>query len=236
LSGTDPISVYTDVRVASAVTGGLIGYNLRMDALAGSYTISNMYGLKTNTPVVQSGVTVTNSYGIYIGRTDDPTSGGVVTNRYALVTEANAGNVGIGTTSPSEKLDVNGNIKATNLLSGTYTPTLTLVGNPLGSIAVSVCLYTRVGNLVTVTGTISGVGSGTGIQQYSYDLSLPITQTNTNLRGTATGSGQVIGGIGTNGLNGYQFNINKMSLDFQSINTYTGVPLFWNFTFTYEIA
>jgi len=106
LSGTDPISVYTDVRVASAVTGGLIGYNLRMVALAGSYTVANMYGIKTNTAVVQSGVTVTNSYGIYIGRTDDPTSGGIVTNKYALVTEATAGNVGIGTTTPLKKLDV----------------------------------------------------------------------------------------------------------------------------------
>lgn len=119
---------------------------------------------------------------------------------------------------------------------GTYTPTLTLVGNAIGSVAVSVCLFTRVGNLVTVTGSISGTGSGTGIQQYSYELSLPITQTNTNLRGTATGSGQVIGGIGTNGLNGFQFNTNKMLLEFQSLNTFTGAGLFWNFTFTYEIA
>ena len=106
LNGTDPISVYTDARVASAVTGGLIGYNLRMVALAGSYTVANMYGIKTNTAVVQSGVTVTNSYGIYIGRTDDPTSGGIVTNKYALVTEATAGNVGIGTTSPGTLLQV----------------------------------------------------------------------------------------------------------------------------------
>jgi hypothetical protein len=106
LSGTDPISVYTDVRVASAVTGGLIGYNLRMVALAGSYTVANMYGIKTNTAVVQSGVTVTNSYGIYIGRTDDPTSGGIVTNKYALVTEATAGNVGIGTPTPATLLNL----------------------------------------------------------------------------------------------------------------------------------
>jgi hypothetical protein len=111
LSGTDPISVYTDVRVQSGVTGGLIGYNVRMVGLspaAGSYTIANMYAIKTNTPVVQTNVTVTNSYGLYIGRTDDPTSGGVVTNKYALVTEATAGNVGIGTSTPTQKLEVCG--------------------------------------------------------------------------------------------------------------------------------
>lgn len=119
---------------------------------------------------------------------------------------------------------------------GTYTPTLTLVGNAIGSVAVSLCFFTRVGNIVTVTGRISGTGSGTGIQQYSYELTLPITQTNTSQRGRAIGQGQVISGIGTNGLYGYQFNNNRMLLEFQSLNTSTGVGLEWNFTFTYEIA
>jgi hypothetical protein len=119
---------------------------------------------------------------------------------------------------------------------GTYTPTLTLVGNAIGSVAVSLCFFTRVGNIVTVTGRISGTGSGTGIQQYSYELTLPITQTNTSQRGMAIGQGQVISGIGTNGLYGYQFNNNRMLLEFQSLNTSTGVGLEWNFTFTYEIA
>ena len=143
MSGTDVTSVYTDARVQSAVTGTMIGYGVRMVALSpssGSYTVANMYGIKTSTPVVQPNVTVTNSYGIYIGRTDDPTSGGVVTNRYALVTEANAGNVGIGGT-PSEKLDVfggglaagNGTIK-TGITYGTYGLIGTFTNHDLGVI------------------------------------------------------------------------------------------------------
>jgi hypothetical protein len=180
LSGTDPISVYTDVRVASAVTGGLIGYNLRMVALAGSYTVANMYGIKTNTAVVQSGVTVTNSYGIYIGRTDDPTSGGIVTNKYALVTEATAGNVGIGTTTPYSKLEVYTTLGASMGVnhapdSATY-PKASGIG--LGATSTS---YT----VASGGGTISFVG---GAGMYAENTALSGNPTNlvfwTNLAGT----------------------------------------------------
>ena len=109
MSGTSVTSIYTDARVRSAVSTSMVGYGVRMVGLSpvsGSYTIGNMYAIKTSTPVVQPNVTVTNSYGVYIGRTDDPESGGIVTNKYALVTESTAGNFGIGTTSPSAKLDV----------------------------------------------------------------------------------------------------------------------------------
>jgi excisionase family DNA binding protein len=44
-------------------------------------------------------------YGGYISA---PTGTGTITNKYALVTEANAGNVGIGTVSPGQLLDVEG--------------------------------------------------------------------------------------------------------------------------------
>jgi hypothetical protein len=180
LSGTDPISVYTDVRVASAVTGGLIGYNLRMVALAGSYTVANMYGIKTNTAVVQSGVTVTNSYGIYIGRTDDPTSGGIVTNKYALVTEATAGNVGIGTTIPYSKLEVYTTLGASMGVNhaadaATY-PKASGIG--LGATSTS---YT----VASGGGTISFVG---GAGMYAENTALSGNPTNlvfwTNLAGT----------------------------------------------------
>jgi len=70
-----------------------------------------------------------------------------------------SGNVGVGTSSPTEKLDVVGNIKASgtvvgsNLLSGTYTPTLTAVTNVSASTSV-VCQYYRVGDVVTVSGRV----------------------------------------------------------------------------------
>ena len=109
LSASTSSSITAACRVRTSVT--MIGAEITMQALSptsGSITIPNMYGYKTNTPTVQPNVTVTNSYGLYISRTDDPVSGGVVTNKYALVTESTAGNVGIGTTTPTSKLSIVG--------------------------------------------------------------------------------------------------------------------------------
>jgi len=49
-----------------------------------------------------TGTTLGTFYGEYIGSGG---GAGTVTNRYALVTEPGAGNVGIGTTSPGSKLE-----------------------------------------------------------------------------------------------------------------------------------
>jgi hypothetical protein len=83
------------------------------------------------------------------------------------------GNVGIGTTSPSEKLDVNGNIKASNLYSGTYTPTLSSVYNIASSTAF-VCQYMRVGNVVTVSGVINVTATATNTWT-RISMTLPIS-------------------------------------------------------------
>jgi DNA-binding transcriptional MerR regulator len=56
--------------------------------------------------IVYNGATaMANWYGGYIAA---PTGTGTITNKYAFVTEANAGNVGIGTTTPGTKLTVSG--------------------------------------------------------------------------------------------------------------------------------
>lgn len=58
-------------------------------------------------------------------------------------------------TLTSSGLDVNGDIKATNLLSGTYTPTITGLLNAT-SLTANQCFYTRVGNNVTISGSFGG--------------------------------------------------------------------------------
>jgi hypothetical protein len=66
----------------------------------------------TDTTMLKSGIVynggsaMTNWYGAYVAA---PTGSGTITNKYALVTEAGAGNVGIGTATPGAALHVNGN-------------------------------------------------------------------------------------------------------------------------------
>ena len=66
-----------------------------------SDTITDAYSLFSAGPVAATGDTITNHYGVYV---QSPSGAGTVTNNYAIVTEANAGNVGIGTTNPQAKL------------------------------------------------------------------------------------------------------------------------------------
>ena len=54
------------------------------------------------------GGTLTNWYGMYV---KNPTGSGIITNKYAFVSEENAGSVGVGTTVPTDKLEVNGGIR-----------------------------------------------------------------------------------------------------------------------------
>jgi len=71
-----------------------------------------------------------------------------VTNKFALVTEPNAGNVGLGTTAPTQKLEVAGNVK----ISGG--------GNALVFPDSTVMTSAGAG---TNGGTITGVTAGTGL-------------------------------------------------------------------------
>ena len=77
--------------------------------------------------IVYDGATaMTNWYGAYISA---PTGTGTITNKYAFVTEANAGNVGIGTTAPKTTLEVNGSVG--------YTPSSTIDITAAGGITIT---------------------------------------------------------------------------------------------------
>lgn len=66
---------------------------------------ATLHGLEIEGPVVAAGKTLTTWRGIYVGV---PSGSGTVTAPYAITTEPNAGNVGIGVTTPSFKLHVVG--------------------------------------------------------------------------------------------------------------------------------
>ncbi len=123
--------------------------------------------------------------------------------------------------------------------SGTYTPTLTYDNGDLSGATATTALYTRVGNIVTVTGAIYGVGtspsSGTGIRSFAYYISLPITQTNTNKKGTGVMQGNVTSGIGSDGGRCFQITNNAMYLDMIALYSFAGNNLAWNYTFSYEV-
>src|SRR5690606_10317998 len=88
-------------------------------------------------------------------------------------TDAGNDRVGIGTNSPSEKLEVNGTFKASNVLSGTYTPTLTDSANVTSSTAYA-CQYMRVGNVVTVSGKVDVTATSDGNTETLLAISLPV--------------------------------------------------------------
>jgi len=100
----------------AAATGGVSAFDAIMTAT--SFFSANapyqLRGVNIEGPTVPPGLTLGNFTGLYIGSGG---GGGTVTSRYALVTEANAGNVGIGTVMPATALQVFGDGRVGN--SGT---------------------------------------------------------------------------------------------------------------------
>jgi len=103
-----------DTTLKPNAAGTAYGFFTTPTADATNGVISDFYGIAVGT-LTKSAGTVTNAYGIY---TTVPTAG---TNNYALYTEgktvlsATTGNVGIGTTTPASKLDVQAAASATNV-------------------------------------------------------------------------------------------------------------------------
>ena len=97
------------IRQAGA-TGGVSAFDTALTATAFLHDNApyQVRGVNIEGPTVDAGKTLGTFYGGYIGSGG---GAGTVTNRFALVTEPGAGNFGIGTTTPTQKLEVAGNVK-----------------------------------------------------------------------------------------------------------------------------
>ena len=120
-SATFASAITTNFIIPATTTSYAASFQSNISAVAGSYTTPNVYGfIAGNMGAIGAGATVTNLHGFYVadqtrgtnnyGITSLVSSGTNKWNIYASGTAQNyfAGNVGIGTTSPGAKLDVNG--------------------------------------------------------------------------------------------------------------------------------
>jgi len=98
-----------DTTYAAIFQGGNVGIgttspNARLQINPTVTATADLTSLKSG--IVYNGATaMTNWYGGYIAA---PTGTGTITNKYAFVTEANSGNVGIGMTGPTSLLHLLG--------------------------------------------------------------------------------------------------------------------------------
>ena len=101
LATIDVNNTYSGVSAAGSLTA-FYG-KVTTTFTTGSSPVATAYGLRIDAPEVATDSEIVTYYGAYI---NGASVSGTLTNKYALVTEAEAGNVGIGTTNPGAKLDV----------------------------------------------------------------------------------------------------------------------------------
>lgn len=140
--------------------------------------------------------------------------------------------IGVGTsdTVAFGGLNINGGGALTQLLAGSYTPTLTGVANVTASTA-STCRYFRIGNQVWVFGTIA-VDPTANATLTSIDISLPIASNfsdDEQLAGSASGESNTAIHAGVLYA---QTTTDNARLDFYSSGT-DSYPFY--FTFGYQI-
>jgi hypothetical protein len=118
LSGTTQSGFHSNITGTSAATSNILGFYASPNTAASAFTVSNLSGFRVDSAILGAGSTITNQHGLYIsnlttgtnnyGITSLVSSGTNKWNIYASGTAANyfAGSVGIGTSSPSAKLDI----------------------------------------------------------------------------------------------------------------------------------
>lgn len=170
-------AVYQQTQSGTAANGSVpytISAIRHYSALQGTFhadsTVTNQYGFFAESGLVGA----TNNFGFYsniasgTGRWNFYAKG-TAANYFAGETTVNSG-LTIGRTAVTAPAASDGNV-----YSGYYTPTLTNGTNVTASTA-TVCQYMRVGNVVTVSGIITGIAV-TAATASLLDISLPISST-----------------------------------------------------------
>lgn len=142
----------TTAAVTAASSNTLRGINIAPGAITNTSGSSTYNGITITMPAITQSVGTLTSVGLNI-------VGGTVTSgtAYALTTDSTAGNVGIGTTTPSSALDIWGKIKGR-------------IGAALASF--------NVGG--TVADFFTDVGNGTTVETDLYSYTIPASGFNTN--------------------------------------------------------
>lgn len=138
--------------------GGTVNYAEGLTSVANVGTGATITNLALVRVFATTGVgTITNLKGIQIGNMNTGTS-----SNYSIYSEGgtmyHAGNVGIGTTNPGSKLEVNGGLTVYNLDGGSTSESQIFLANPSNSS--SGIVITRYGN--TATGTNFGLSRANG--------------------------------------------------------------------------
>jgi hypothetical protein len=98
-------------------------------------------------------------------------SSAITGNTSGIATATTPGLVGTGAQTFAGDKTFNGAITASNLTSGRYTPTNT-TGTNVSALATYSCIYSRVGNIVTVSGKVDVTLTASG--NSIFYLTLPI--------------------------------------------------------------
>ncbi len=140
----------------AAATGGVLAFDAVMTATAflSADAPYQLRGMNIEGPTIIAGKTLGNFTGLYIG---SPGGGGTVTTANALVTEPNAGNVGIGTTAPGQKLEVAGNVKVSGLGNAIIFPDNTVMSTATLGVGGGTITGVTAGAGLTGGGTVGGV-------------------------------------------------------------------------------
>jgi len=159
-----------------------------------------------------------------------PVAGGLTTSNLS----ASAGIVG---TQLASGTITNSEISTSTLNFGSYTPTLSSLTNC--SPTASSWVYSRIGNVCTVSGQFSLATSGGSSSQFSFNATIPFSSTNFSGTSFAGGSGNGIAPGGPAILNVAVLIISATSTQLVTFfgtdgSTFSPAP-FYNFIFQYKI-